>query len=136
MSDPAAVISLDGFRKSKERPVKKERIPSASDWASIETMCRRLQLTEESQYRVRIILAALLIEAANNASARVCWLAIRELIESPFRAVVGDEPRYQPMLDRWHELNNLSNDFWHNYAIGTMPCIDDRSAGYSLLRLN
>jgi hypothetical protein len=130
------MISLDGFRKSKERPMKRERIPSASDWASIETMCRRLQLTEESQYRVRIILAALLIEAANNASARVCWLAIRELIESPFRAVVGDEPRYQPLLDRWHELNKLSNDFWRNYAIGTMPCIDDRSVGYSLLRLN
>jgi hypothetical protein len=59
----AEVISLEGFRKSREAPVKLERIPSSSDWAAIETMCSRLLLTEESQYRVRIILGALLIEA-------------------------------------------------------------------------
>jgi hypothetical protein len=54
------------------------------------------------------------------------------MIEAPFRAVEGDEPRYQPMIDRWHELNNLSNDFWRNFAARPMPRIDDRLAGHSL----
>jgi hypothetical protein len=131
-SDGVVMVSLDHFRKSKVRPVHKERIPSASDWAAIDTMCRRLHLPEKSQFRVRILLGALLIEAANSAHARVCWRAIRERIEAPFREVVGDEPRYQPILDRWHELNAMSNAFWRDWAIGTKPFIDDRSAGFSI----
>jgi hypothetical protein len=132
MSDSAAVVSLDEFRKVKEVPVKLERVPSSADWSAIDVMCHRLMLTEDSQYRPRIILAAILIEAANCPHARIIWREIRELIEAPFRAVVGDEPRYQPMIDRWHELNNLSNDFWRNFAARPMPHIDDRSAGHSL----
>jgi hypothetical protein len=128
MSD---MVNLDEYRKSKERPVEKQRIPSSADWHALDLMCERLLLTEESQYRVRILLGGLLIEAANSAHARVCWRAIRELIEAPFREVVGDEPRYQPLLDRWHQLNKLSNDFWRYYATSPKPSIDDRPAGYS-----
>jgi hypothetical protein len=125
------MINLDEYRKSKERPVEKERIPSGSDWAAIDTMCERHQLTAESQYRVRILLGGLLIEAANSPHARVCWRAIRAHIEAPFRPVVGDEPQYQPAIERWHKINAMSNAFWRDWAIGTKPFIDDRSAGFS-----